>query len=154
MEKYTATVHDRLVLPVQVSNTSGREHELRLLGQTVPARLAVRLLIDTGSGRSTLVPSVLAQLKPALAGPVRLATGVGSTETDLFWVRLEFPGTTLVAVPELAVVRLDMPPSLQSFHGLLGRDLLGRWEYLLYEGRRGRFTVRDTSRGWLGWLTG
>jgi hypothetical protein len=46
-----------------------------------------------------------------------------------------------------------MPPGLSQFHGLLGRDLLSRLELFEYQGRRGRYSLRDTS-GWLGWLRG
>jgi hypothetical protein len=55
-------------------------------------------------------------------------------------------------IPYLAVARLPLPASLQGFHGLIGRDLLGQWESLLYEGQRGRFTIRDSAGGPLGWL--
>jgi hypothetical protein len=152
MGKYTGAVHDRLVLPARVQNTHGREHALRLLGRTLSAAVPVRLLIDTGSGRSTLLPAILAHLNPALQGTVRVETSLGVADTSLFWVRLEFPGTSLAAVPELAVARLALPPSLRSFHGLIGRDLLHRWESFLFEGRRGRFTIRDTPGGLFGWL--
>jgi hypothetical protein len=154
MGKYTAAVHDRLVLPARALVTRGQEQVLQLTGQSVPARVAVRLLIDTGSGRSTLTPSVLAQLAAPVAAPVKLATGIGSRATSLCWVRLEFPGTTLGAIPELAVARLEMPPSLGSLQGLIGRDVLSRWESLLYQGRRSRLTIRDTAGGLLGWLWG
>src|SRR5438309_4744280 len=152
MGKYTAAVHDRLTLPARVLVTPGRERFLRMSRRAVPAGVAVRLLIDTGSGRSCLMPSVLAQLNPPLAGPVRLATGAGSRDTSLFWVRLEFPGTALGAILELAVARLEMPPSLLSLQGLIGRDLLSRWESFVYQGRRGRLTIRDIPGGLFGWL--
>jgi hypothetical protein len=79
-------------------------------------------------------------------------TSVGSTETPLYWVRLEFPDTGLAPVTEVAVARLALPPSLQAFHGVIGRDLLRRWAYFLYQGRRGRFTIRDTPGGLFGGL--
>src|SRR5215468_3398300 len=100
MGKYTAAVHDRLILPAHVLVTRGQEQALRLTGRTVPPSVAVRLLIDTGSGRSTLTPSILAQLAVPAAAPVRLATGAGTRTTSLFWVLLEFPGTSLGAIPE------------------------------------------------------
>jgi len=31
---------------------------------------------------------------------------------------------------------LVLPTSLRSFDGVVGRDLLGQWEYFLYRGRR------------------
>ena len=152
MGKYTAAVRDRLVLPARVLLTQGQDRSIRLAGRSVPGGVAVQLLIDTGSGRSTLVPSVIAQLNPAFRDTVRVETSLGATKTPLFWVRLEFPGTGLAAVPEVAVARLGLPPSLQAFHGLIGRDLLRRWEWFLFEGRRGRFTIRDTLGGLFGWL--
>ena len=65
----------------------------------------------------------------------------------LFWVRLEFPDTSLAPMPVLAVARLGLPPSLATFHGLIGRDLIRHWEFLLIEGRRGRFVLRDAYTG-------
>jgi hypothetical protein len=73
-------------------------------------------------------------------------------ETVLFWVRLEFPDSSLAAIPQIAVARLPMPPSLRDYHGVIGRDLLGRWESFNYEGRRRRFTIRDSPGGLFGWL--
>jgi hypothetical protein len=65
---------------------------------------------------------------------------------------LEFPDTALAAIPELVVARAPVPPSLQAFHGVIGRDLLYRWESVLLPGRRGRLTIRDTPQGLFGWL--
>jgi hypothetical protein len=121
------------------------------MGQIVAAPLLVRLIIDTGSGRSTLIPSVISQLQPLAGDTVQVVTSLAHGLTQLFWVRLEFPGTTLKAIPDLQVARLALPPSLHGFHGVVGRDLLSECEYLHYEGRRGRFTLRDNRR-WLGWL--
>jgi hypothetical protein len=152
MGVYTAAFHDYLVLPARALITRGREQVLRLQQRPVSDGVAVQLVIDTGSRRSTLLPSVLADLNPALLGPARVETSLATGRTELFWVRLEFPGTRLTAIPELAVARLALPPSLRDFHGIVGRDLLGRWESLLMEGRRMRFSIRDTPRRLLGWL--
>jgi hypothetical protein len=154
MGKYTADFHDHLVVPARVHLTRGQEHAFRLSGRAVPAPVPVRLLIDTGSKRSSLIPQVITPLDPALQGFVRVETSLAAMETSLYWARLAFPGTTLAAIRELTAARLPLPPSLHAYHGLLGRDLLGRWEYFLYEGRRGRFTLRDAPRRWFGWLTG
>lgn len=149
MGKYTAAVPDHLVLPARVQLTRADERLFHLLGRQVPAPVAVRLLIDTGSGRTSLSPAVLAHLNPPSRGAVQVGTALGSGRTNLFWVRMDFPGTSLVEIPVMAVVRLGLPPPLRSFQGVIGRDLLRRWEYLHFEGRRGRFTVRDVP-GWLG----
>jgi hypothetical protein len=154
MGKYAADVEDRLILPGQVRLTREEDQARLLLGRVAPAPISVRFIVDTGSRRTTLVPGVIAHLQITSAGAVRAETSLATGRTDLFWVRLEFPGTTLAPVPEFAVARLDLPAPLRTYHGLIGRDLLRRWESLLYEGRRGRFTVRDGPRGWRNWLRG
>jgi hypothetical protein len=68
MGKYTAPVEDHLILPAVASLTARPAHLLRLAGQPVPAPIAIRLLIDTGSKRTTLVPGVVRQLN--LAGAI------------------------------------------------------------------------------------
>jgi hypothetical protein len=85
-------------------------------------------------------------------GVVRVATSLTAVEANLHWVRLEFPATSLRDAAESSVARLPLPPSLQGFRGLIGRGLLSRWRSLLYEGRRGRLTIRDTPPGPFGWL--
>jgi hypothetical protein len=77
---------------------------------------------------------------------------LAADEANLHWVRRAFPGTSLQDVAELSVARLPLPPSLQGFHGLIGRDLLRRWDSFIYEGRRRRLTIRDTPAGLFGWL--
>jgi hypothetical protein len=152
MGRYRSAVQDRLILPARVSLTQGTAEAIRLLGRPVPAPNPIHLLIDTGSKRSSLVPSILDHLKPAMAGRANVETSLGTGKSELFWVRLEFPATSLEAVPHLAVARLPMPPSLQDLQGVVGRDLLSVWDFLLYEGRHGRLTIRDVPRGLFGWF--
>ena len=85
-------------------------------------------------------------------GNARIETGMGSQDTSLFWVRLEFHETNLFAIDHLAVARLPLPPSLANYHGIIGRDLLLNWESLFLEGRRKRFTIRDSPRSLLDWF--
>lgn len=152
MGKYTAEVDDYLVLPARVLLPLARERELHRARQPVPVGVPVRLVIDTGSRRSTLLPSVLTSLDPRPGDAVLVETSTGAEETALFWVRLEFPETLLEPVSHLAVARLELPSSLRGYHGVIGRDLLFRWEWFLLEGRRRRLSLRDNpSRfGWLG----
>jgi hypothetical protein len=152
MGKFTSAVEGPLLIAAEALLTRGQEHVLRLLGRPVPAPVPVRLVIDTGSKRSSLAPSVIDRLQPAVQGGTRVETALASGRTNLFWVRLEFPGTSLAAVEELMVASLGLPPALRSFHGVIGRDLLSRWECFRYEGRLGRFTIRDTRPSLLGWL--
>jgi hypothetical protein len=76
---------------------------------------------------------------------------LGAVSTHLSWVCLEFPEGGLAPFPEVLVARLPMPAALSAFHGLLGRDLLRRFESFDYQGRRGCYTIRD-QRGLLTWL--
>jgi hypothetical protein len=151
MGKYTAHVEDHLILPARVSLTHGQEREFRTTGIAIPAPVDIRLLIDTGSKRTTLIPGIVRHLRADVAASARLITSEGAVETDLFWVCLEFPEAGLAPFPEILVARLPMPAALSQFHGLLGRDLLRRLESFDYQGRRGCYTVRDTA-GVLGWL--
>jgi hypothetical protein len=117
MGRYISAVQDQLALPGSVCLTHGTEHAIRLLGRKVPAPVPVRLSIDTGSKRSALLYSVLVQLGTNARGLARLETSLGSGFVEMHWVRLEFPGTPLVAIPQLLVARIRMPPSLRGFHG-------------------------------------
>jgi hypothetical protein len=152
MGKYQARVDDHLVLPATVFLPRGHARVLRLLGRPVQDLLSVRLLIDTGSKRSSLIPEIIDRLKPRQAGRVRIETAYAWGRASLHWVRLEFPGTSLQAISEIPVARLALPPSLSRFHGLIGRDLLHRWESFHYQGRRRLLTIRDTPGGLFGWL--
>src|SRR5437879_4102028 len=126
MGKYTASVEAHLILPARVGVTPGRELKLRSSRQVVPARVPIRLLIDTGSKRTTLIPGIVRHLQPDVGGSGRIVTSLVAVKTDLFWVCLEFPEADLSAFAEVLVARLPMPPALSQFHGLLGRDLLRR----------------------------
>jgi hypothetical protein len=151
MGKYVALVEDHLILPAHVRATPDRERYFRTTGQVVPAPVAIRLLIDTGARRTTLIPGIVRHLQPSVGARTRLTTPLGSVRTDLVWVCLEFPEAGLASFTEVLVARHPMPAALSQFHGLLGRDLLSRMHSLEYQGRRGRYVLRDTP-GWLGWL--
>ncbi len=143
MGRYTTSVADRLILPARVRLTPERERDYRSRGLSVPAPVAIRLLIDTGSKRTTLVPGIIRGLRADLGGSARVVTPGGAVSADLFWIGLEFPEAGLASFPEVLVARLPMPAALSQFHGLLGRDVLRRLESFDYEGRRGCYTLRD-----------
>jgi hypothetical protein len=151
MGKYAATVTDHLVLPARVRLPPVHECQFASSGRDVPAPVPVRLLVDTGARRTTLVPRIIRHLGPIFETEVQLVTPLASARTDLVWVCLESPEAGLASFPEVPVARLVMPPGLAQFHGLFGRDLLGRLESFEYEGRRRRYSLRDAP-GWLGWL--
>src|SRR5437764_4665466 len=124
MGKYTALVEDHLILPARVCATPGRERLFGLSGEGVPAPVSIRLLIDTGAKRTTLIPGIVRHLRPFVEGQARLVTPLGSVNTELVWVCLEFPEARLASFTEVIVARHPMPPGLSQFHGLLARVLL------------------------------
>jgi hypothetical protein len=67
----------------------------------------------------------------------------------LYEILVAFPGSTLASL-EVRVAGLQMPSNLQTFQGIIGRDILDHWEFF-YSGLRRRFTIRDkrSIRGWL-----
>ncbi len=99
MGQYRCAVEDRFILPGQVRLTRGTEQARLLLGRTVPAAIPVRLVIDTGSKRTCLTPATLDLLGAPPEGRARVATSLGTVKTELYGVRLEFPGGTPAAVP-------------------------------------------------------
>jgi len=151
MGKYSAPVEEHLILPAVVRLPAGSEHLRRHAGSTVPAPVPVRLVIDTGSKRTTLIPGIIRHLEPEPGNEVRLVTPLATGNITLFWVRLDFPGTTLFSFEQVQVGRVAMPPVLAQFHGILGRDLLSGLESFEYQGRRGCYILRDAP-GLFGWL--
>jgi hypothetical protein len=152
MAKYNTTVQDRLILPAFVALIPEQEQWLRILGRAVPEPIPVQLLIDTGSTRSSLIPSVLGRLNPEQSGVARLETSLATARAALFRIRLEFPHAKLAPIPELIVARVPLPSSLSAFHGVIGRDLLRQWESFRYQGLRGRLTIRDRANWLLRWI--
>jgi hypothetical protein len=151
MGKYVAQVTDHLILPARVRLPGGDEHFLRVAGRRVPEAVPIRLVIDTGSKRTTLIPGIVRYLNARAGDVVRVATSLHHGAARLFWVRLEFPEAGLAPFEHVQIARLAMPPELAQFHGLLGRDLLHQWYEFRYEGWRRRYTIRDTP-GPFGWL--
>jgi hypothetical protein len=152
MGKYKSPVTDHLFIGAVVSLTPGQERFDRGLGLAIPDPVAVKLIIDTGSRRSSLVPGIIRYLDPFKVCDARVESSLGTAMTSLHWVRLEFPGSNLNPLAHLTVARLSMPPLLANYHGVIGRDLLLAWESFSLEGRKKRFTIRDTRRGLLDWL--
>jgi hypothetical protein len=151
MGTFLAPVADHLILPARVCLVEGDEHSRRQAGAGVPAPISLRMLIDTGASRTTLIPGVIRHLAPQEGPDVHLNTPSGRHDVTLYWVRLDFPEAGLTSCEHVQVVSLAMPPALAQFHGLIGRDLLRTWDEFRYQGRRGRYLIRDAP-GLLGWL--
>jgi hypothetical protein len=151
MGRFVAHVEDHLILPARVSLPEGEVVSRRREGRAVAAPVGLRLVVDTGSKRTTLIPGIIRHLDPQGGTLVRVENPLSVGTAFLYWVRLDFPDAGLAPFDNVQVARLAMPPMLSQFHGLLGRDLLRRLESFDYQGRHGRYVVRDTP-GLLGWL--
>jgi hypothetical protein len=151
MGRYLATIDDHLVLPAVVGLPKGEERLRRQGGRRAATPVPGRLLIDTGSKRTTLIPGIIRHLDPPAGIDAQIVTPLATGPTTLYWVRLEFPEAGLLPLGPVQVARLPMPAALSRFHGVLGRDLLDQWEEFLYEGRRRCYMLRDAP-GLFGWL--
>jgi hypothetical protein len=151
MGTFLAPVEDHLILPARVGLIAGDEHHRRRAGRSVPTPVSLRMLIDTGANRTTLIPGIIGHLDPSAGPDVHLNTPSGQRDATLYWVRLDFPSTGLASFEHMQVASLEMPAALAQFHGLIGRDLLRIWDEFRYQGRRGRYLIRDAP-GPFGWL--
>jgi hypothetical protein len=150
MGVYRGPVDEILFLPVRVSLPHADVRKLQLRSSAVPVPVEVRLIIDTGSQRSALKPSVLRYPQCPSRHSVRVQTSTGEGQAKYDEVGMEFLTSSLAALPRAVVVGLDLPPRLQDYSGVIGRDILGGWEFY-YSGPRRRLTIRD-HRSFLGWL--
>src|SRR5258708_2014275 len=132
MGTYRVPVEDHLFLPSVVRLSAGPAHFVQQSGEAVPSPVTIRLLIDTGSRRTTLIPSIIRHLGPPAGGEARVITPTGAVAAPLYWVRLDFPETGLASFDQVKVACLPLPPILSPFHPLLARDLLRRLEASLY----------------------
>jgi hypothetical protein len=114
-----------------------------------PRTTAVRLVVDSGSSRSCLSRTVCDSLNLETKGQWRLIGTTGEETVRFSRVTLTFPGSTLGPIPWLHVGRIQ-PHRLSEFHGVLGRDVLSKWE-LLYRGPNATLTIRD-HLSLVGWL--
>jgi hypothetical protein len=147
---YRCEVEDVLFLPVRVSFPRA-EARLRLSAESeVSSPLLVRLILDSGSRYCSLRPHLMRQLRPPFLRRVEAQTQLGTSATEMFTVDLAFAEDRLAPLSSIRIVALGMPPRLRAYDGVIGRDVLSRWE-ILYRGPRGRLTIRDHASFW-GWL--
>src|SRR5437588_2367615 len=103
MGKYSAAVDDHLILPAVARLSQGEEYRRRRAGTGVPTAVSIRLLIDTGSKRTTLIPGLIGHLGPMITERVRVETSLRAGRTHLFWVGLDFPQAGLASFDPLQV---------------------------------------------------
>jgi hypothetical protein len=151
MGTFHALVEDHLILPARVCLVDGDVRSRRRTGAAVPTPVPLQMLIDTGASRTTLIPGIIRHFAPQEGPDVHLNTPSGRRDATLYWVRLDFPEAGLASFEHVQVASVEMPAALAQFHGLIGRDLLRIWDEFRYQGRRGRYLIRDTP-GLFGWL--
>lgn len=147
MGTFATQVDDHWIMPADVSQVLGQQHEFRVLGRPVPQPVPVQLIVDSGSKRTSLVPEVIRQLQPVVAGRVRVETSLAVGESQLFWIRFEFPTSSLKPIAQVAVARLALPRTLAGFDGIIGRDVLRQWDWVLFRGGAGVLWCEILCRG-------
>jgi hypothetical protein len=123
---------------------------LRWDGLPVPSPVLAQAILDTGSQRTTLRARILRQLGCPEQSRVHVHTSMGAGFAASYVAALAFPSGSLASLPRLIVAAAELPPSLAGFDGVIGRDILNRWE-TFYSGLRQRLTIRDHRSFW-GWL--
>jgi hypothetical protein len=149
MGSYRGHVPDLLLVPASVSRPSP-DPVVEKKGNPDAADVLVSLMLDTGAKYCSVTPEIIQQLGLPFLRPARVSTHIGQGAANLYVASLAFPASSLAALPTVIVAGLAMPPHLAGCHGVIGRDVLRRWE-TFYSGPRERLTVRDHRSVW-GWL--
>src|SRR5438552_4002148 len=139
---YRGQVQDIPCLPIKVSLPVEESRFLRWMGRTVPAAAEVTVIVDTGSKRSSLRPRILQELHCPRRSTVQVQTSTGQGAAVFYVACIEFPASTLKPFPRALVAGLSMPQTLAAYDGVIGRDILSRWE-TFYSGLREQLTIRD-----------
>jgi hypothetical protein len=121
-----------------------RRNALAAAGQTIPAPVQIRALVDTGASGTCIDPSVPTSLGLTPTGNITMmtpSTGATPHTADQYDVGLIIPGPGLPpllfqTIP-VACVELLTP---QGFHALIGRDILQKC-LLHYNGTTQLFTL-------------
>jgi len=121
-----------------------RRDALIAAGQTVPAAIRIRGLLDTGASGTAVDPSVLTALGLTPTGTALVSTpttGAAPLTVNQYDVGLLIPGPTGGAPllsQTLPVVASELLTA-QGFHALIGRDILSQCVFV-YNGS-GFFTL-------------
>ncbi len=133
------------VVGVPVGVSKNRAARLQSVGFPLPARIQIRAELDTGSFVTGLPPSVFAQLgiQPFAQIPVRTP----STRPDQPHICEQYDvSLTLVSgggslyIPSVHVIASDDFVPEEEVHGIIGRDVLNRCNFL-YLGPERKFNL-------------
>ena len=119
-----------------------RQHALKKAGQSVPAAVRVRGLIDTGASLTAIDPVVLQALNLTPTGAIGIltpTTGATPHQLNQYDVQIVILHPTLThSFHVLPVIKAVL--GFQGFDVLIGRDMLAECLFL-YDGRSGSFTL-------------
>jgi hypothetical protein len=127
------------ILDVQLGNSPTGQRALRQHGQTVPAPILVRALIDTGSDMCALDAGLAATLRLSLIGMQFLSGGFAGGSAALTAVP-EYSAAIAFShgvVLDITANEVPLPGGLQL---LIGRDLLAK-AHFAYDGLGNSFTL-------------
>lgn len=134
-----------LILNANIGVSEAREHALKQSGGSVPNRVKVQALLDTGCTGLCIDGSVFSQLGLSPTGSAQIVTPTtGSTPAtvDQYDVSLAIFTTTLEAplsYDTIAATESDLLAA-QGFHVLLGLSVLKDC-MLSYDGKNGLFSL-------------
>lgn len=131
------------LLDVLIGVSTPRREALTKAGQSVPAPIPARLLIDTGASHTAIDPNVLGQLSLSSTGATPMhtpSTTAGKpVDMDQFDISLAIPTPALSRTfHALPVAQCHFKH--QGFDGLLGRDILSDC-LLIYTGPDNAFML-------------
>jgi Aspartyl protease len=140
---FDADARGRLVFEVYMTASVPRLAAVKAVGETSPAPIAIRALVDTGASRTMVQRSALEKLDldPVGVEYVHTAsTGTTPKEVRAFAVQLFLAGVPGGQfAPDLRVLEADDLSGL-GVDMLLGRDVLGH-AVLFLNGPEARFTL-------------
>ncbi len=117
---------DGLIVQVMIHLEAATVSGLLTSGQTVPAPLVGRGLIDTGTTITAVAPGLLHRLGIPSAGQASTQTAAGALRVNLFRVSLSILATDqaslLLVRPTLLVTELTAP--IPDTDVLIGRDVI------------------------------
>jgi hypothetical protein len=103
-------------------------------GQSIPAPILARGLLDTGSNPSAVAPWVIQQLAITPATSGRTQTAAGLTQVDLYEVSLSITDPTRPSSPMLthrSLLVSELRVTLQDTDVLIGLDVLLQCKLML-----------------------